>query len=64
MQTLINDLLSFFPRLAPREDSWFPYRPTLFSTAVLKNLKRGIEESRAIITRDPLPIVLADELPA
>jgi hypothetical protein len=30
--------------------------------AVLKSLKRGIEDSRAIVTRDPLPMVLADEL--
>jgi len=61
MQTLINDLLSF-SRVGTQGRSLVPVPADAVLNAVLKNLKRGIEESRAIITRDPLPVVLADEL--
>lgn len=61
MQTLINDLLSF-SRVGTQGRSLVPVSTDAVLDAVLKNLKRGIEESRAIITRDPLPLVLADEL--
>jgi len=61
MQTLINDLLSF-SRVGTQGRSLVPVSTDAVLDAVLKNLKRGIEESRAIITRDPLPVVLADEL--
>jgi light-regulated signal transduction histidine kinase (bacteriophytochrome) len=61
MQTLINDLLSF-SRVGTQGRSLVPVSTDAVLDAVLKNLKRGIEESRAIITRDPLPMVLADEL--
>jgi light-regulated signal transduction histidine kinase (bacteriophytochrome) len=39
-----------------------PVKADAVVDAVLKSLKRGIEESGAVITRDPLPVVLADEL--
>ena len=61
MQTLINDLLSF-SRVGTQGRSLVPVSTDAVLDAVLKNLKRSIEESRAIITRDPLPVVLADEL--
>ncbi len=61
MQTLINDLLSF-SRVGTQGRLLVSVSTDAVLDAVLKNLKRGIEESRAIITRDPLPIVLADEL--
>ena len=61
MQTLINDLLSF-SRVGTQGRPLVPVSTDAVLDAVLKNLKRGIEESRAIITRDPLPVVLADEL--
>ena len=61
MQTLINDLLSF-SRVGTQGRSLVPVSTDAVLDAVLKNLKRSTEESRAIITRDPLPVVLADEL--
>jgi signal transduction histidine kinase len=61
MQTLINDLLSF-SRVGTQGRPLVPISTDAVLDSVLKNLKRGIEENRAIITRDPLPTVLADEL--
>jgi signal transduction histidine kinase len=61
MQALISDLLSF-SRVGTQGRSLVPVSTDAVLNAVLKSLKRGIEESRAIITRDPLPVVLADEL--
>jgi signal transduction histidine kinase len=61
MQTLINDLLTF-SRVGTQGRRLVSVSTDAVLDAVLKNLNRGIEESRAIITRDPLPIVLADEL--
>ena len=61
MQTLINDLLSF-SRVGTQGRPLVPVSTDAVLDAVLKSLKRGIEDSRAIITRDPLPMVLADEL--
>src|SRR6266404_10000177 len=61
MQTLINDLLSF-SRVGTQGKALVSVSTDAVLDAVLKHLKRGIEESRAIITRDPLPVVLADEL--
>jgi signal transduction histidine kinase len=61
MQTLINDLLSF-SRVGTQGRPLVPVSMDTVLDAVLKNLKRSIEESRAIITRDPLPLVLADEV--
>jgi signal transduction histidine kinase len=61
MQTLINDLLSF-SRVGTQGKPLVPVKADAVVDAVLKSLKRGIEESGAVITRDPLPVVLADEL--
>jgi signal transduction histidine kinase len=61
MQTLINDLLSF-SRVGTQGRPLVPVSTDAVLDAVLKSIKRGIEESRAIVTRDALPVVLADEL--
>jgi light-regulated signal transduction histidine kinase (bacteriophytochrome) len=59
MQTLIDDLLTY-SRLTTREA---PLRPTDCSEILrdaLANLKSSINESKAVITSDPLPVVKAD----
>jgi signal transduction histidine kinase len=61
MQTLINDLLSF-SRVGTQGKALAPVRCDEVLETVLRSLKRAIEESGAVITRDPLPAVLADEL--
>ena len=61
MQTLINDLLSF-SRVGTQGKALVPVRCEAMLDAVLRNLKRAIEESGAVITRDSLPVVLADEM--
>jgi light-regulated signal transduction histidine kinase (bacteriophytochrome) len=59
MQTLINDLLAF-SRVATRGK---PFEPTDCTTVLgqaLTNLAAAQEESKAVVTHDPLPTVLAD----
>ena len=60
MQHLINDLLTF-SRVGTRGK---PFASISCDTALdqaLENLQAAIQENKAIITRDPLPGVLADE---
>jgi len=61
MQTLINDLLSF-SRVGTQGKALGAVNSDAALDAVLKGLKRSIEESGAVITRDRLPTVLADEV--
>jgi len=61
MQTLINDLLSF-SRVGTQGKALGAVNSDAVLDAVLKGLKRSIEESGAMITRDQLPTVLADEV--
>ena len=61
MQTLINDLLSF-SRVGTQGKALTPVGCDATLDAVLRSLKRAIEESGAVITRDPLPVVLADDV--
>jgi signal transduction histidine kinase len=61
MQTLINDLLSF-SRVGTQCKALMAVRCDATLDAVLRNLKRAIEDSGAVITRDSLPVVLADDL--
>lgn len=59
MQTLINDLLSY-SRVSTRGK---PFEPADCENALEKvfaNLKVALDESGAVITHDPLPIVVAD----
>lgn len=61
MQTLINALLSY-SRVGTRGK---PFVPTDCSTVLertLTNLKVAIEENDAVVTHDPLPTVMADEV--
>ena len=60
MKTLINDLL-FYSRMGSRGK---PFEPSGCEAALdqaLTNLKVAIEESGAVVTRNPLPEVPADE---
>ena len=61
MQTLINDLLAF-SRVGSQGKILTPVNCDGVLERILKGLKRAIEESRATITADRLPIVLADEM--
>jgi signal transduction histidine kinase len=61
MQTLINDLLSF-SRVGTQGKALTAVRCDAALDTVLRNLKRAVEESGAVITRDALPVVLADDL--
>lgn len=59
MQTLINDLLSF-SRVGTQAKPLETVSCDAVLDRVLKSLKAAIQESGALITREPLPIVLAD----
>lgn len=61
MQTLINDLLSF-SRVGTQGKPLEPVSCDAVLDRVLGSLKIAIQESRAIISRDPLPFVLADQV--
>jgi signal transduction histidine kinase len=60
MQTLINDLLSY-SRVGTQGRPFAPARCDAILDRVLKNLKIGVDACGALITRDPLPVVMADE---
>lgn len=60
MQAQINDLLSF-SRVGTQGKPLLPVACDSALDRVLKTLKIAIQESKAVITRDPLPVVLADE---
>jgi hypothetical protein len=60
MQTLINDLLAF-SRVGTQGKPLVPVSCDAVLDRVLKSLKLAIEDSGAVIKRDPLPVVLADE---
>jgi signal transduction histidine kinase len=61
MQTLINDLLAF-SRVGTQGRPHEPTRCDALLDRVLKSLKIAIQESGAVITRDPLPVVVADDV--
>lgn len=60
MQAQINDLLAF-SRVGTQGKQLLPVSCDAALDRVLKGLKIAIEESKAVITRDRLPLVLADE---
>lgn len=60
MQRLINDLLTF-SRVGTRGQPLVPASCEVALDQALDNLRVAIRESKAKITRDPLPEVLADE---
>lgn len=59
MKRLINDLLSL-SRIGTRGQSFEPTDLNSVADDVLANLKAAIDETGAIITRDPLPTIRAD----
>ena len=59
MQTLISDLLTY-ARVGTQGKSLAPTDSEVLFKRVLESLKFVIEESGAVISRDPLPVVMAD----
>jgi light-regulated signal transduction histidine kinase (bacteriophytochrome) len=59
MQKLIDDLLTY-SRLTTREAPFQPTDCSLLLQEVLSNLETAINESKAVVTLDPLPTVNAD----
>lgn len=59
MQKLIDDLLSF-SRVSTGGKEFEPTDCNLVLDQVLKDLQPAIDESRALIIRDPMPTVMAD----
>jgi PAS domain S-box-containing protein len=60
MQRLINDLLAY-SRLGTRGQPFAPTSSERVLGQTLENLQLAIQESKAEVTHDPLPEVLADE---
>jgi len=61
MQQLINDLLTY-SRVGTRGKKFEPTDCEIILGQVLENLQIAIEEKRAIVTHDPLPTILADNV--
>ena len=59
MQNLINDLLAF-SRIKSRAEQYHPVDVRKVLDEVLFNLEIDIEENKAVITKEPLPVILAD----
>ena len=59
MKTLITDLLAY-SRVGTHGKSFEQTDSTLALLAAIANLKVAIEESNAVITYDPLPVVMGD----
>ena len=61
MQRLINDLLAY-SRVSTRGRDFKPTNCETVFDQVLDNLQMAVEESNAIVTHDPLPTVMADDV--
>jgi PAS domain S-box-containing protein len=61
MQRLINDLLTY-SRVSTRGRDFKPTNCETVFDQVLDNLQVAIEESDAVVTHDPLPTVMADDV--
>jgi PAS domain S-box-containing protein len=61
MKVLINDLLAF-SRVGTRSKEFGPVPLDKIFDEVVRNLELAVEESSAVISRDSLPRVLADEV--
>jgi len=61
MQALINALLSY-SRVGTRGKPFEPTDCSMILERALDNLKVAIEESNAVVTHDPLPTVMADDV--
>ncbi len=60
MQSLINDLLTF-SRVGTRGKPFAPTDTNVILKTVLNNLRTQIEDTKAKITYDPLPVIMADD---
>lgn len=60
MQDLINDLLAY-SRVTSQGQVFEPVDCNGVLVEVLNNVRVAVEESRAVVTHDPLPAVMADE---
>jgi PAS domain S-box-containing protein len=60
MQELINDLLAY-SRVGRNAKPFQPVASELALVQALTNLKIAIQESKAVVTYDPLPMVVADD---
>jgi len=60
MQGMIDDLLTY-SRVQTKGRAFAPVACEAALEQVLANLKMAIEENKAVITHDPLPVVMADE---
>jgi len=61
MQVLINDLLTY-SRVDTRGESFEPIDSEAAFDQAIANLRVAIEEGEAVITHDPLPPLIADDL--
>jgi signal transduction histidine kinase len=61
MQRLINDLLAY-ARVGTNRPSFEPVRSGVVLERVLDHLRMAVEETGAVVTHDPLPAVIADEV--
>ena len=59
MQVLINDLLTY-SRVGTRGKAFAPTDCGQMLKRALDNLKIALEESRAVVTQDPLPTIMGD----
>lgn len=59
MQTLINDLLNY-SRVSTRGQPFMGVNCSIVLEQAIANLQIAIEDSKAIVTHDPLPEVMAD----
>lgn len=59
MQTLINDLLNY-SRVSTRGQPFISVNCSIVLEQAIANLQIAIEDSKAIVTHDPLPEVMAD----
>ncbi len=60
MQTLIIDLLAY-SRVGTRGKTFRTTDTNVILKNIISNLKPLIQESNALITNDPLPVIIADE---
>jgi PAS domain S-box-containing protein len=60
MQRLIQDLLTY-SRVGSKEGEFSPISSEEALAQAIRNLRGAIDECAAVVTHDPLPVVLADE---
>lgn len=63
MEILLRDLRDYWSVNEKRVEKLVPVDCNLVLDAALGNLSQSIQESGAVVTRDPLPVVLAEEFP-